>query len=91
MSYSYFASDELARSLESNNEYDDVRSGSNVYQNTVTSAGERMICEASKSSIGSQSNPSVQTFSALDSNPATQTGMITGGVRLNLPRHTIIH
>ena len=85
MSYSYFASDELARSLESNTEDDDVCSGSNVYQNAVTSAGERVLREASKSF---QSNPDVRTFSALHSNPAAQTGMITGVVQLILPCHT---
>ena len=42
MSYSYFASNELARTLESNTEDDDVLSGSNLYQNAVTSAGGRM-------------------------------------------------
>ena len=87
MSYLYFASDELVRCLESNSEDDDVRSGSNVYQNAVTTAGERMFHESSKSFMGSQSNPDVNFFSALHSNPATQTGMITGVVQLILPRY----
>ena len=44
-----------------------------------------MIREASKSFIGSQSNPGVRTFSALHSNQPAQTGMITGVVWLILP------
>ena len=79
------ASDELVRSLESNTEDDDVHSSSNVYKNAVTSAGERVLREASKSF---QSNPDVRTFSALHSNPAAQTGMITGVVQLILTHRT---
>ena len=87
MSYLYFASNELARSLESNIEDDDAHSGSNVYQTAVTTAGERMLREASKSFMVSQSNPDVRTFSALHSNPVAQTGTITGAVWLILPYH----
>ena len=90
MSYSYFASDELVRSLEANadDDDDDARSCSgraNVNQNTVTTAGNHMLREASKSF---HSNPDVQTFSALHLNPAVQTGIITGIVRLILPCRT---
>ena len=88
MSYSYFASDEMARRLESNTEDDDPCSGSNVYQNAVTTTGEHILHEASKSYMKSQSNPDIRTFSALHANPAVQTGTITGAVRLILPRHT---
>ena len=48
-----------------------------------------VIDEAYKKSFtGSQSNPGVRTFSVLHSNPAAQTGMITGAARLILPCHT---
>ena len=62
MSYSYFARDELVRSLESNTEDDVIYLGSNIYQNTVTSAGERMIREAFKSFIESAIKPNYSNF-----------------------------
>ena len=62
MNYSYFASDELARSLESNTEDDEARSGSNVYQNAFTTTGECILCEAAKSYMESQSIPDIRTF-----------------------------
>ena len=84
MSNLYFASDEMAR-LESNTEDDDAHSGSNVYQNTVTTAGECILREASKSYMGSQSNSNVQTFSARHANLTVQTGTISGAVWSFLP------
>ena len=86
-SYSYFASDEMTWRLESNTKDNDPHSGSNVYQNAVTTAGDCILHEASKSDKESQSNPDVRAFSAPHANPALQTGTITGVVRLIFPRH----
>ena len=85
MSYSHFASDAPARRLESIIKDDDPCSGSNVYQNIDTTTGDFM--KASKSYMKSQSSPVFQTFSALQGNPAVQTGTITGVVQLILPCH----
>ena len=88
MSYSYYASDAPARSLESVLEDDAPCSGSNVYQIADTTAGGGLLREASKKFMNLQSNPEFQTFSALHGNRAARTGTITGVVRLILPQHT---
>ena len=49
MSYSYFASDELARSLKSIIDDDEAHpcgGRANAYQNAVTTAGDHMLLEA---------------------------------------------
>ena len=72
---------ELARSMETN-----IEGRTNVN----TTAGNHVIHEASKSFTGSQSNPGVQPLSALHSNLAVQTGVITGDTPLILPRRRFV-
>ena len=83
MSYSYFANEAPTRSLESILEDVAPCSTSNVYQNMTPNPGDRILHEASQSF-----NAHTNNFSALHSNPAIQTGIITGVVRLILPPHS---
>ena len=59
--------------------------------NINTTAGNHVIHEATKSFTGSQSNPDVQPLSALHSNLAVQTGVVTGDTQLILPRRRFKH
>ena len=72
--------DELARSLETNIDDDDAARSCERRTNVYVTAGDDVIHEASKC-LTAPTN----TFSALHSNPAVQTGVITGVVRLILP------
>ena len=88
MSYSYYATAAPARSLEAILKDDAACSDSSVYRTADTSAVDNLLHAASKKFIDSHSTADAQTFLALHGNRAVQTGMITGIVRLILPRHT---
>ena len=83
---------ELARSMETNIEgADGVVRSCEGRTNVNTTAGNHVNHAVSKSFTGSQSNPDVQPLSALHSNLAVQTGVVTGDTQLILPRRRFKH
>ena len=82
---------ELARSMETNIEgADGVVRSCEGRTNVNTTAGNHVNHAVSKSFTGSQSNPDVQPLSALHSNLAVQTGVVTGDTQLILhPRRFV--
>ena len=89
MSYSYYTT---PRSLDTLLDDADLCSDSNNYRTAETAAAvDNLLHSVSSKFAESQTDPGVQTFSALHGNRAAKTGTATGVVQLLLPIRTFKH